>query len=97
MKNAEAAIKSVWRRRLRRKPFLRALLAIAQAWSMLASASSGDGGVSAQREPVQLEIADYRPPSQRAPTRDEIRAALVHVLKERRIPVTSNATTRVRL
>lgn len=97
MKNAEAARKSVWRRGLRKKPFLRALLAIAQAWSMPALASSEDGGVSAQRDPVQLEIADYRPLSQRAPTQDEIRAALVQILKERRIPVTSNATMRLRL
>jgi len=98
MKNAEAAGKSVWRRPLiRKKPFLRALLAIAHAWSMLAFASSEDGGVPPQRGPVQLEIADYRPLSQRAPTQDEIRAALVQILKERRVPVTSNATTRLRL
>jgi hypothetical protein len=76
---------------------MRALLAIAQVWSMLAFAASEDGGMVAQRDPVQLEIADYRPVSQRAPTQDEIRAALLQIFKERRIPVTSNATRRLRL
>ena len=64
---------------------------------MLALGSFEDGGVLAQRAPVQLEIADYRPVSQRAPTQDQIRAALVQVLRDQGIPVTSNATTRLQL
>jgi hypothetical protein len=76
---------------------MRALLAIAQVWSTLAFAASEDGGMVAQRDPVQLDIADYRPVSRRVPTQTEIRAALVQIFKERRIPVTSNATTRLRL
>src|SRR5262249_22759338 len=62
-----------------------------------ALASSEDGGVPVQRSPVKLEISDYRPMVQRAPTQDEIRTALVQILKDRGVPVSSNATTHLRL
>ncbi len=58
-------------------------------------AASGDGGVVAQRSPVQLEIAEYRPMPKREPTADQIRAALLDVLNEQRIPVSSTAKTRL--
>ena len=45
------------------------LPAIAVGWSMLALGFAEDGGMVAQRTPVQLEIADYRPPSQLAVAR----------------------------
>jgi len=58
----------------------------------LAIASPEDGGTP-QRSPVQLKIDDFRPTQDRVLTGDEIRTALVQVLKEQRIPVTSNANT----
>ncbi len=71
------------------------VVVIARLWWMLAA--SGDGGVVAQRSPVQLEIAEYRPMPKREPAADEIRQALLDVLNEQRIPVSSNAKTRLRL
>ena len=76
---------------------MQALSAIAVGWSMLAFGFAEDGGVRAQRTPVQLEIADYRPLSQRVPGQDEIRSGMVQILKEQGIPVTSSATTRLQL
>jgi hypothetical protein len=71
------------------------LLPVMYAWSMLLSGASEDGGISAQRRPVQLQIADYRPTSQRKPTADEIRAELVEALKAQNIPVASDAKTQL--
>jgi len=65
------------------------------AWSMLLSGASEDGGISAQRRPVQLQIADYRPTSQRKPTADEIRAELVEALRAQNILVASDAKTQL--
>ncbi len=72
---------------------MRTLLVIAHSWSMLVLGASEDGGLPAQRRSVQLRVADYRPMSQRAPTSDEIRAALVEVLRAQKILVTSDAKT----
>jgi hypothetical protein len=68
---------------------------IAQVWWMLAA--SADGGVVAQRSPVQLDVAEYRPMAKREPTAEEIRAALLDVLNEQKIPVSSSAKTRLRV
>src|SRR5215813_7395413 len=68
---------------------------IAQLWWILAA--SADGGVAAQRAPVQLEVADYRPMAKRDPTPEVIRAALLEVLNEQKIPVSSSAKTRLRV
>ena len=76
---------------------MQALSAIALGWSMLGFGFAEDGGVRAQRTPVQLEIADYRPPSRRVPTQEEIRSGMVQILKEQGITVTSSATTRLQL
>jgi hypothetical protein len=77
---------------------MRAMLAVTHLWSMLAFAASGDAGVVvAQRSPVQLEVAEYRSMPKREPTADEIRTALVEVLKEQRIPLSSSAKTRLRV
>jgi hypothetical protein len=72
---------------------MRTLLVIAHSWSMLVLGASGDSGIPGQSRSVQLQIADYRPMSQRVPTSDEIRAALVEVLRAQKIPVTSDAKT----
>lgn len=42
---------------------------------------------------MQLKISDYRATSQRAPTADEIREALVEVLRAQKIPVSPDAKT----
>jgi hypothetical protein len=76
-----------------KEPPVRALTALLFATSsILATASAEDAG-TAQRSPVQLKIDDRRPTPERVLTREQIHAALVQVLKEQRIPVTSNATT----
>src|SRR5215471_21705504 len=68
---------------------------IAQAWWLLAA--SADGGVVAQRSPVQLDVADYRPMAKREPAAEDIRTALLDVLEEQKIPVSSSAKTRLRV
>jgi len=68
---------------------------IAQVWWMLAA--SADGGVVAQRSPVQLDVAEYRPMAKREPTAEQIRAALLDVLNEQKIPVSSSAKMRLRV
>lgn len=67
---------------------------IAQVWWILVA--SADGGV-AQRSPVQLDVAEYRPMAKREPTAEEIRAALLDVLNEQKIPVSPSAKTRLRV
>jgi len=68
---------------------------IAQVWWLLAV--SADGGVVAQRNPVQLDVADYRPMAKREPAAEDIRTALLDVLEEQKIPVSSSARTRLRV
>jgi len=68
---------------------------IAQAWWLLAA--SADRGVVAQRSPVQLDVADYRPMAKREPAAEDIRTALLDVLEEQKIPVSSSAKTRLRV
>ena len=68
---------------------------IAQLWWVLAAGP--DAGVVAQRAPVQLELADYRPMPKREPTVETIRAALLDVLNDQRIPVSSTARMRLRV
>jgi hypothetical protein len=60
-------------------------------------AAPEDGGEPAQHRPVQVKLTDLRPLSERAPTDEEIMAALVQRLKDRRIPVGPNATTRLEI
>ena len=55
-----------------------------------------DGGV-VQRSPVQLDVAEYRPMAKREPAADDIRTALLDVLEEQKIPVSSSAKTRLRV
>ena len=67
---------------------------IVQVWWIFVL--SADGGV-VQRSPVQLDVAEYRPMAKREPTAEEIRAALLDVLNEQKIPVSSSAKTRLRV
>jgi len=44
-----------------------------------------------------LDVADYRPMAKREPAAEDIRTALLDVLEEQKIPVSSSAKTRLRV
>lgn len=71
------------------------VVVLAHVWWILAAVP--DAGVVAQRSPVQLEVAEYRPMQKREPTAEDVRAALLDVLREQKIPVSSAAKIRLRV